>query len=89
MLGLNKDVDENSSLPRHYTVHGQQGIQFYGHFSITQLRYVIRHTGSVISPYTYHKESEQFLDKTRDDNDEHVMKPAARFELRVTIYKNK
>jgi hypothetical protein len=50
---------------------------------------VIRHTGSVTSPYTYHKESEQFLDKTRDDDDEHVRKPAARFELRVTIYTNK
>jgi len=32
-----------------------------------------------------------FLDKTRDDDDddEHVRKPAVRFELRVTIYKNK
>ena len=49
---------------------------------------MIRHTGSITSPYSYHKESEQFLDKTRDD-DEHVRKPAARFELLVTIYKNK
>ena len=50
---------------------------------------MIRHIGGVISPYTYHKESEQFLDKTRDDDDELVRKPAARFELRITIYKNK
>jgi hypothetical protein len=50
---------------------------------------VIRHTGNVITPYTYHKESEQFLDKTRDDDNENVRKRAARFELRVTIYKNK
>lgn len=50
---------------------------------------MIRHTGCVIAPYTYHKDSEQFPDKTRDDDDEHVRKPAAHFELRVTIYKNK
>jgi len=50
---------------------------------------VIRHTSCVIAPYTYHKDSERFPDKTRDDDDEHVRKPAAHFELRVTIYKNK